>query len=226
MLVRGEGQRLIEQEKKVEAIVSGQALQWKLHHSVHCPCGRWRKWREEQRSNRANRANCLLQSHTLWEEGAVHCALQRRQQSPGTLVDICWTDEAKPLPSQGSIQTVQFCNNTAHSQHTSSWAAWRWWSPACPPCCCGPTWATWRCPCNAMSASSFPAFYPGYSATWHYHISQIPALEQHDEPGLSTVVAEEYQQPPDPPVLDLRLPRRSRRVCKRRHNCLDLNSLW
>ena len=50
-------------------------------------------------------------------------------------------------------------------------------------------------------------------------------VEQLDLSRLSTIVEEEHQQPPDPPVLDPGLPRRSRRVCKRRHSCLDVETL-
>ena len=50
-------------------------------------------------------------------------------------------------------------------------------------------------------------------------------VEQLDLSRLSTIVEEEHQQPPDPPVLDAGLPRRNRRVCKRRHSCLDVETL-
>ena len=93
---------------EITAVVQSQSLQY-------CTgvCGRWRKW---WRSQRSGGTNCLLQSHTLWDEGAVNCALQRRQQSPGTYVEQK-ERAGELLPSQGSIQTLQYFNNLAHLMH-------------------------------------------------------------------------------------------------------------
>ena len=46
-----------------------------------------------------------------------------------------------------------------------------------------------------------------------------------DMPRPSITVGEEHQQPPDTPVLVIGLLRRSRRVCKRRYDCLDMETL-
>jgi hypothetical protein len=52
-----------------------------------------------------------------------------------------------------------------------------------------------------------------------------PVAEQLVQPDPPAEADVEVQQPPEPPDLDQGGPRRSRRVCRRRYACLDMDSL-
>jgi hypothetical protein len=113
----------------------------------------------------------------------------------GRICPLCLVEKtAIARDNSGDIQTVQFGNQSAHSQHLNHLMSMQW---------------TFR----QVLFSHLSRI------SSHLTLSHLPplliAMEQHDLPGLSTAVDEEYRQIT---VMDPGLQRRS----KRRHTCLDV----